>query len=37
MKKRFIALGLMLALGSFGVVVPEPVMLGLVEAGAVLF
>lgn len=31
MKKRFIALGLMLALGSFGIVVPEPLMMGVVE------
>lgn len=32
MKKRFIALGLVVVLGSFGVVIPEPVALVLIEA-----
>lgn len=36
MKKRFISLGVVLALGAMGVVIPEPVALGLVEALSVL-
>lgn len=37
MKKRFIALGITLALGAVGVVLPEPVTLAVVEAASVLF
>jgi hypothetical protein len=37
MKKRFMALGLVVVLGSVGIVIPEPVALVLVEAiGAVI-
>jgi hypothetical protein len=32
MKKRFMALGLVFALGAVGIVIPEPVALVLVEA-----
>lgn len=37
MRKRFIALGVVLALGAVGVTLPEPVAMGLVEAASVLF
>lgn len=37
MKKRFIALGVTIVLGSLGVALPEPVVLTVVEAASVLF